>query len=635
MRLRLALCILTLAFGIAAIGGAYAQDKPKIEKVLQLGHSAAVTSVAYSPDGKTALSGSLDSTVRLWDLATGREIRKLEGHSFWVTSVTFSPDGKTALSGSDDGTMRLWKLQSGEELAALIASRDGEYMTFTPSGFFAASPKAADMLAVVRGFESYSVLQFYEHLHRPDLVAERLKGDHESKYWNAAKALNLETILDSGPVPKLEPLRNGREGGKAELAIRLTDRGGGIGEKVIWRVNGVAQGKDTAPGLGGPVLPGNYVVVEQTLYFDPKQSAEIEVVAHNGKGLLATLPLRFTFDPIFGFVDKRAPHLFVLAVGIDKYLKTDWQLHYAANDATSIAAALKAAGGAFFSENNVEVKTVLNEDATEQGIGAAFAQLAAKIEPQDVFILFLGGHGRAIADTGWFFLPQNLDPGTSQTVADNAIGPAKLEGWLREIRASKSIVVLDSCESGAARGENLETESAVKQFTFQTGRATISAAAQGQAAMEDPKLGHGVLTYAILEALNKQDGAGDELVKLHDLADHVKESVRDISTREFGVAQKPEIDLGKSDNFTFGIRRLVLKEAVPECKLPDQPDGPSHIVTRAVSVRDKPSDDAAATGQLTETAFVTLKACAGTWGLVARGGKDIGYVPLAALKAGN
>ena len=65
------------------------------------GAFGAVTSVAFSPDGKTALSGSGDHTARLWDLATGREIRKLEGHSNGVCSVAFSPDGKTALSGSE------------------------------------------------------------------------------------------------------------------------------------------------------------------------------------------------------------------------------------------------------------------------------------------------------------------------------------------------------------------------------------------------------------------------------------------------------------------------------------------------------------------------------------------------------
>ena len=97
----------------AHAGGAAAQAEFPAEIVLQLGHSGSVNSVAFSPDGKTALSGNIDNTVRLWDLATDREIRKLEGHSEQVNSVAFSPDGKTALSGSSDHTARLWDLGHG------------------------------------------------------------------------------------------------------------------------------------------------------------------------------------------------------------------------------------------------------------------------------------------------------------------------------------------------------------------------------------------------------------------------------------------------------------------------------------------------------------------------------------------
>jgi WD40 repeat protein len=75
------------------------------------GHSGAVWSVAFAPDGRTALSGSLDKTRKLWNVATGKELRTFTGHSGDVKSVAFAPDGRTALSGSsDDNTLKLWDL---------------------------------------------------------------------------------------------------------------------------------------------------------------------------------------------------------------------------------------------------------------------------------------------------------------------------------------------------------------------------------------------------------------------------------------------------------------------------------------------------------------------------------------------
>ncbi|MBT9316331.1 WD40 repeat domain-containing protein [Leptothoe spongobia] len=105
------------------------------------GHSDAVWSVSFAPDGQTLASASGDGTVKLWD-KSGRELQTLEGHSNAVWSVSFAPDGQTLASASTDGTVKLWD-KSGRELQTLEGHSNAVWsVSFAPDGQTLASASA-------------------------------------------------------------------------------------------------------------------------------------------------------------------------------------------------------------------------------------------------------------------------------------------------------------------------------------------------------------------------------------------------------------------------------------------------------------------------------------------------------------
>src|ERR1043165_6504216 len=117
-----------ILFFAAACGSfAWTQTGPSEFK----GHDGLVHAVAFSNDGKVLATASFDSTVKLWDFATGKESQVLKGHTKGVNAVAFNKDGSLVATGSADNSIRLWNPKDGKLVKELAKAHGDSVLAVT------------------------------------------------------------------------------------------------------------------------------------------------------------------------------------------------------------------------------------------------------------------------------------------------------------------------------------------------------------------------------------------------------------------------------------------------------------------------------------------------------------------------
>lgn len=584
----------------------------------------------FSPDGQSiAVFWNEGANVLIAQAGSAGSTFNLQGNSGVPSSVAFLINRGHIAVGNRNGTITVWDASNGNLLTTSIQASPDEWLTITPEGFFVASAKGTELLQIVRGFDVTGIDQVYQSLNRPDLVREKLAGDPRGLVRDAAAKLDLNKVIASGNAPDVRMVspvdRSNTTSQRLAAEVELNERGGGIG-RVEWRVNGVTVGIETPASTAGQPLR-----LTRGLTLSAGDNT-IAVVAYNSANLIASVPAKVTVVSQAGG-SATAPagrqRLFVLAAGSDDYADKRFKLQYSVPDAKAIAQAFVDSGKGLY--ESVEVKVMSDVEVTSDKLDATFQDLSNKIQPTDVFVLYLAGHGKT-ADGRYYFVPHSFQIDGELTkakintaVVAQGIAQDQWQKWLALIPARKSMILFDTCESGTLTGEegltkSLEQGAATDRLAQATGRSIITASSGNTEAFEGYR-GHGLFTYNLLDALERADGDNNGTIEVSELAAYVYSQVSSTSERVFKQRQEPQIKINL--NYPLTKQTRVLQDSVP---LIASNEKPTFQLTQEAQLQIKPTSGATVVRSLAPKTAVTVVKSENGWSLIASGGKPMGYV---------
>lgn len=496
------------------------------------GHGGAVHIAIYHPDGKSVFSAGADRVIRLWDAATGKVLHQFSGHRAEVTSLIVSPDQKMLISHSVDGITKFWDLTTRKEFFEHIHLGTRDWMAKSPEGYFHGTDQARQFIHFVDGLQTYSVDQFFNDYYRPDLMPKIFQSRGSS-----SDTKGVQGKLQNSPPPGVRlALLPTNDPAKAELHVKVTHMGAAVQEVKVFH-----NGK-RLPLLAGdqkfPSVRGESATYHQVVNLVAGSNL-FSASATNSDRVESDIETKELFSEVVG----KNSTCHVLAVGINQYKNPRMVLSYAQPDAQSFGEVMNQKGQGLF--KSLVVHPLYDQQATRANLLKKLDELAAVVQPEDVFIFYYAGHG-SMVDNQFFFIPtESARLYDLAALKLEAVEASVLQERLKHIKALKQLIVMDACQSGASV-ELLATrgaaeEKAIAQLSRSAGIHVMASAGSDQFATEFAELGHGLFTYLLLKALGGEaDGAPkDGKVTIYELKSYLDDQVPEVTRKMKGKPQYP------------------------------------------------------------------------------------------------
>jgi WD40 repeat protein/uncharacterized caspase-like protein len=526
---------------VEAVGQVQVWDTSSGQALFDLkGHGKAVTKVAFSKDGKLIASASTDNTIRLWDIASRKELRTLSGHNATIESIDFSPDGRLLASASDDGGTFLWDTATGEHILSLVSLDDGaEWIVVTPQGLFDGTPVSWNQILWRYNQDTFNVAPiewFFNEFYYPGLLAEVFSGKRPRVAQDVSKKDRRQPVVKVSLVGQPADANVATRSVKVKIDIsdaptdKENSKGSGAQDVRLFRNGSLVK------VWHGDVLKGQANVSleeEITVTAGPNRLVAYAFNRDNVKSKDA--PLVFTGAESL----KRKGTAYIIAVGVNEYANSQYNLKYAVADAQSFGEEMRARQTQLGGFEKVEVVTLLNENATKANVLATLRRLGGevgppslksgpldglkRVQPEDTVVIYYAGHGTAQSQR-FYLIPHDLGYTGDRTklteqglnsILSHSISDLELESAVEDLDAGHLLLIIDACNSGQA----LEAEEkrrgpmnskGLAQLAYEKGMYILTAAQSFQAALEAAHLGHGYLTYALVEEGLKTSVADQE-----------------------------------------------------------------------------------------------------------------------------
>lgn len=529
-----------------------------------------IKALAYSKDGSILAAGDNSGKGFVFDAGSGKKVAELSGR---LDSLVFDASGKRLVSGGSEGVLRVWDAASGKEIAASVISPEGDWVAWTPDGFFDGTEAAArNALFVVDGWRTYGIDQFYERYRRPDIIASRLRGDADQ----AAALAPAGIKLGFASPPSLTLSIKKADGSFGVPADDLALRGLAVvsTQATSWLVTEGSitvrlSAADSGGGLDGVALfyAGKAIAEVSRASAAGSFAADYAVALVEGENALkgvgysrdrtesSPLEIKVAYRPL----KAERPRLFVLAAAADSYRNSKYDLNFALADARGFAAALSPVARKVF--EGVDIIELYDKDLTQASLRAALEAIRAKAKPQDAFIFFYAGHGIAVAEgrqnVFYFVLPAVTVMNDADRLKADGFNTAQLRELVASIPASKQMLLVDACNSGAflegyaIRGA--AEENALAQLQRSSGVALFSSSTEEQFANEVKDLGHGLFTWALIQGLKGEAATKDGKITAASLKAYIDDAVPLLAQKYRGSEQFPLAKISGQD-FPIGTR---------------------------------------------------------------------------------